>query len=89
MQLLWTPRAEQVVRRLLAKPLPQTHPGVIAEADRQGALPVGWDLWSHFFLHPNGTLLKIGIEFEEGAVEKFDDRIHVLWGLVMGSRQYP
>jgi hypothetical protein len=89
---IWSISAEQTVVRLLARPLPQNNPEVIAEARRLGAIPIGWDLWSHYFLRPDGTLVRVNMEgFEDGREkeEVFTDRVHVLWALVHGSELYP
>lgn len=89
MQPFWSSRHEETIWRLCANLPPETDPDLLEEAIRHGALPVGWDLWSHFFLKPDGVLLRIGTECEVGAIETLTDRPYVLWGLVMGSARYP
>jgi len=89
MQPFWSSRHEETIRRLCANPPSETDPAVLEEAIRYGALSLGWDLWSHFFLKPDGTLLLIGIAMDAGAIETFTDRSHVLWGLVRGSDRHP
>jgi len=91
MQPDWSSHTEETIRRLCENLPSDIDPNVRREALGRGALPVGLDLWSHFFLRPDGTLLRIDMEkmeHERGSVETFTDRSHVLWGLVMGSERY-
>jgi hypothetical protein len=55
------------------------------QAMRLGALPVGWDLWSHWFLRPSGEV--IITDGEETVV--CTDRTTRLQALVGGQEYYP
>jgi hypothetical protein len=84
--------AEETLLELLTRPCPRQDQIVASEARRLNALPVGSDLWSHFFLRPDGALIRVNLEGIADGHEReevFVDRAHSLWGLVVGSQLYP
>ena len=92
MSPFWLKRAGETVLELLTRPFPEPDEIVTTEARRLNALPVGSDLWSHFFLRPDGSLIRVNLERIDDGHEReevFVDRAHSLWGLVLGSQLYP
>jgi hypothetical protein len=86
---VWSERAEQVVRRLMANQPPRD-PRVKELADRLGALFAGYDLWSCWFLRPSGEVVIVGEDPDQPESETVHrDRPHVLSALSGASRHYP
>jgi len=81
------PKFGDIVRGLLrrAATAPRFDEWVQQQAQQLGALPVGWDLWSHWFLRPDGEV--IVADGEETVTRS--DRIGVIQALVGGQKYYP
>ena len=89
MSKYWPANGESMIWGLLSAPPRQKDPQVVQKAKQLQALPVGWDLWSHWFLRPNGEVVIAVPEEDSGPVEVFTDRVKVLSALVMGRDLYP
>src|SRR5262249_46280031 len=89
MQPVWSPQAEQAVRRLMGEALWPDDPWVQEQAERLSALPIGLDMWSWWFLSPAGEVILVDGECEVGKTTRFTDRVRVLSALVWGSELYP
>ena len=88
--MLWSTRHEQVVARLVADSPPHADVWVRSEATRLAALPIGWDLWSHWFLRPNGEVVLVGnLPGEPEGDEVHADRSYSLRAMVWGAERYP
>jgi hypothetical protein len=84
-----SPQAAAVTAHLIRESLPNPDARVRAEGERLDALPIGWDLWSYWFLRPSGEVVVVDLELEVGKTEYFTSREQVLSALVMGARWYP
>ncbi len=86
--MVWSPEAEAAVRRLMAEP--PADPWVREQCQRLEAAFVGWDLWSSFFLRPDGNVVILGENVdrpEEFSVYSKDER--QLSALVKLSHRHP
>ena len=58
---------------------------VARQAQQLGALPLGQDLWAHWFLRPNGEVV-----ITDGEVTVvYSDRVTVFQALIGGLKHYP
>jgi hypothetical protein len=87
---MWSQRAEEIVTRLIAGLSPeQIYPDYTHSA-RLGALPIGDDLWSSYYLRPNGEVVTVGEDFDNPDADRvYTDEKRTLSTLVWGSRRYP
>jgi hypothetical protein len=87
---MWSEMAEQTVRRLIATQ-PPADARVKHQAHRLGALFVGWDLFSCWFLRPSGEVVIVDEEDLDRprAETAYLDREHILSALSGASRLYP
>jgi hypothetical protein len=87
---VWSPRAKQVVLRLIAGlPLDKLDP-TLTHAARLAALPIGGSLWADYYLRPNGEVVIVGEDLDRPDVDSvYMDRLKVLSMLVWGSERYP
>jgi hypothetical protein len=59
-------------------------------AVRLSALPIGYDLWSEFYLRPNGEVVVVGADLDQPDVDTIvTEPRRVLMTLVWGSERYP
>ena len=87
--MAWSPEDEQTVRRLMAERSPQDE-WLRGHADRLGAMFAGWDLWSCWFLRPDGKVIIVGEDMDTPESESmYSDRRHTLTALSLASRLYP
>lgn len=59
------------------------------QARRLAALPIALDLWSWWFLTPDGVVILVDGELEVGKTTRFTDRVKVASALVWGCEKYP
>jgi hypothetical protein len=86
---MWSSRAEQVVRRLMAAPAVPPRGPVGMHATRLGALPIGASMWADYYLRPDGDMVVVGEDEDRpDEVNVYSDRLRRLTALVMGSRRY-
>lgn len=86
--MVWSLEAEAAVRRLMAEP--PADPWVREQCQRLEAAFAGWDMWSSFFLRPDGNVVIVGEDVDhpkESSV--YNDREHQLMVLVWLSRNRP
>jgi hypothetical protein len=87
---VWSPRAEQVVSRLIAELPPEQLDPARTHAARLSALPIGGSMWADYYLRPNGEVVIVGADFDHPDVDSvYTDRLRVLSALVWGSERYP
>ena len=87
---MWSPRAEQVVLRLIAGLAPERLDPARTHAVRLSALPIGEDMWSDYYLRPNGQVVIVGQDLEHpDGVNVNTDPLRLLMILVWGSERYP
>jgi hypothetical protein len=87
---MWSAFAEKVVAGLIRKSSGDAAAENRATAARLGALYVGSDFWTSYYLRPNGEVVKVGEDLDrpdEAAV--YSDRATVLGTLVWGARSFP
>lgn len=87
---MWSSRAEHVVADLIARlPAEQLDPNR-THAQRLAALPIGWSLWTDYYLRPNGEAVIVGEDDDRPDLDSVHtDRQRVLLVLVWGSERYP
>jgi hypothetical protein len=79
---------QRAISRLMAESLPEEE-WLRSQAQVLGAFPVGWDLWSYWFLRPDGEVVIADQEFEPGRIAISRERGEVLSALVRLSERYP
>ena len=87
---MWSPLAEEVVVSLIARlPAEQLDPAR-THAARLNALPIGCDMWSDYYLRPNGEVVIVGADLDLPDLDSVETNPgRVLAALVWGSRRYP
>jgi hypothetical protein len=87
---MWPPGAERLVSGLIAAlPQDQLDPSR-THAARLGALPIGEDMWSEYYMRPNGQVVIVGEDFDHPEVDsEYSDWSRVLRVLVWGAERYP
>lgn len=87
--MVWSPKAEQLVRRLMAEHPPDIE-RLRQHSERLGALFAGWDLWSCRFLRPNGEVVTIDEDWTRPESEVvYSDRSQLLSTISAAARFYP
>jgi hypothetical protein len=87
---MWSPRAEQIVSRLIANlPSDQLDPER-THAARLAALPIGVSMCADYYLGSNGEVVVVGADFVHPDV----DTIHTDFStvrrvLIWGAKRYP
>lgn len=89
-QLVWTQGAEVVVSRLIDSLSPAKFESIRNHIARLQALHIGCDMWSNYYLRPNGEVVVVGDELDHPDVDTIrNDSISVLKTLVWGAQRYP
>jgi hypothetical protein len=87
---VWSPRAEQVVSRLIAGLPPERLDPARTHAVRLSALPIGGSMWAEYYLCPNGEVVIVGQDLDHpDGVNVNTDPLRLLMMLVWGSERYP
>jgi hypothetical protein len=87
---MWSPRAEQVVSRLIAGLSRDQSYSAGTHSVRLSALPVGVSMWADYSLRPNGEVVIVGEDLDHPDVDTiYTGRLRVLSVLVWGSERYP
>ena len=76
---MWSSQIEVIISRLIRDQLLQ-HEWTRQQADRVGALYVGWDLWSCWFLRASGEIVLVTEDPADADVSRTDqsDRLRAL-----------
>ena len=87
---MWTAFAEKVVARLISERAGDLADGHAGTATRFGALYINTDLWTEYYLRPNGEVVKVGEDLDRPDVATaYTDRATVLGTVVWGARRFP
>lgn len=87
---MWSSHAEQVVTQLIAELSAERRDPTVTHAARLGALPIGCDMWSDYYLRPNGDVVIVGEDLRHPDVDSVHrDHSRLMSVLVWGSERYP
>ena len=87
---MWSPRAEQIVSRLIAGLRAEQLDPACTHAARLAALPIGGSMWADYYVRPNGEVVVVGADLDYPDVDTIHtDRSNVLRVLVWGAKRYP
>lgn len=85
---VWSRQTESIISRLIHERPPEDA-WTRQQADRVGALFVGWDLWSCWFLRPTGEVVLVNEELMVAADVSVTDPGDRLRALVWAATKYP
>jgi len=87
---MWSVRAEEIVSRLIAGLTPEQLDPSRTHCVRLRALRLGWDLWSEWYLRPNGEVVVVGEDDDQPDLDVVHtDRQTVLMALAWGAKRNP
>ena len=88
--MVWSPKAEQVVLRLIAAQTPAQRDPSRNHSARLQALHIGGSMWADYYLRPSGEVVVVGEDYDHPDVDTVHaDRSSVLHALVWGAQRYP
>lgn len=86
--MVWSLAAEAMVRRILTEPEGQLL-SLREQGERLAAVPLGYGLWSAWFLRPNGEVVSLGEDENlPDEVRVYSDRLHQVSALTWLSRRH-